>query len=120
MRPFNLQEALAGKPVVTREGKPAIGLHVFPDARYQGIHAVVEKEVVSFSENGQYWNNGTPNKYDLFMASEKKEGWVNVYRYVPRLGRSIHATKEEALRALDAEPHWKEEYIATTHIEWEE
>lgn len=78
MKPFNLQEALAGKPVVTRMGDKVTGFHVFPAATYQRVFAVLRGDIISLNERGQYWNNGTEADNDLFMASEKKEGYVAV------------------------------------------
>jgi hypothetical protein len=77
MKPFNLQEALAGKPAVTREGKVARDFHVFTGVvEYQRVFAAVGDEVMSFNEEGRFWNSGAVARNDLFMASEKKEGWI--------------------------------------------
>jgi hypothetical protein len=120
MKPFNLQEALAGKPVVTREGLQVQDLQQFPSATYQRIGAVIRGEVLTFNENGGYWNNGNISDRDLCMASEKKEGWVNVYPKVSEtsLTRSRDGYIYES-KAL-ANDMAGENRIACVRVEWEE
>lgn len=78
----------------------------------------------AFYPDGKYFID-KDDKFDLFFAPEKHEGWVNIYkggvpmqaigslgtRYV---GSSIWTTEEEAKAAADPEP------ITTIKIEWEE
>lgn len=82
MKPFNLEEALAGKPVVTKSGQKVIELHYFKgiDSKYECIIAQIEGYVSleRFYINGNYHFNQTSN-FDLFMAEEKIEFWHNVY-----------------------------------------
>jgi len=125
MKPFNLQEALAGKPVVTRDGRSVTDFHVFPTAEYQKVYAVVGGDrVTGFSEKGTYYNNGITNGRDLFMVSEKKEGWVNVWgeTRIPayrKRGYKIFATKQEAEESARAYPYG-DPYFGTARLEWEE
>jgi hypothetical protein len=77
MKPFNLQAALAGKPVVTRDGRPV--------------------KIAGYNEDSEnlYWRligwiNGTPSwwsllgkagtgdesSYDLFMATTTRKEWI--------------------------------------------
>lgn len=55
--------------------------------------------------------------FDLFMKGEKREGWVNIYRYGDNNCTSniIHKTFEDAYKNRNADG-----YITTTKIEWEE
>ena len=79
MKPFNLEEALAGKPVVTRDGLKVIQLHLFEcDLRFP-LGAVIENGncIFGFKKDGT-WTN-VPSDYDLFMASPEKTVWVNLY-----------------------------------------
>ena len=124
MKPFNLQEALAGKPVVTRDGRAARIAH-FPEARKWKIAAVRLDNGDSFhtDELGRYFSQeGAFSSYlDLFMASEKKEGWVNVYTHPnssepekDRHAGGMYSTENAALRMRMPEA------VATVRIEWEE
>lgn len=79
MKPFNLEEALAGKPVVTRDGNKVTQLHLFDiDSQYP-LYGVVETSVWKFTKNGKPVGY-SGNKYELFMAPEKVTKWVNVYK----------------------------------------
>jgi hypothetical protein len=78
-KPFNLQEALAGKPVVTRDGHPVTEIHELKTATNRhNVVAVVNGSAKSFTKNGAYFSNN-PAPFDLFMAIETKTGWVNMY-----------------------------------------
>ena len=84
MKPFNLQEALAGKPVVTRDGKNVKQIVHFPsaDEGYR-IAALIEGDgipLVFFVEGNN--NRTIETKEDLFMKSEKVIKWVNLYRNI--------------------------------------
>jgi hypothetical protein len=82
MKQFNLQDALAGKPVVTRDGRKVLRLFHVPEAKIYKVVALIAEEnlVDEFMESGSYFeNNKDPNKSDLFMASEKVQGFINIY-----------------------------------------
>lgn len=119
MKPFNLEQALAGAPVVTRNGCPIVELKYLQTTSNL---AVVRKEddekLISYFVpcSGKH-SNTIDYATDLFMAPTKKEGWINIYNYstgYPVTGRTIHATEEAAIaqKGLDC--------IATIKIEWEE
>jgi hypothetical protein len=81
MRPFNLQEALAGKPVVTRDGKEVKQIAYFPDAKTYPVVAYSSKdEVDTYTEDGKFLTGTVEGSRDLFMVSTKKTGFVNIYR----------------------------------------
>jgi len=113
MKPFNLEEAKAGKPVVTRDGRP-VRILAFDRKGDYCIVAIVScwgsDEVIGYRESGK---SATINsEYDLFMKLEKKEGWVNVYR-----GGStgdLYSTEDAAKRST------LPSRIATVKVEWEE
>jgi hypothetical protein len=81
MKPFNLQEALAGKKVVTRDGRSVTQLvHLDVDESFcKSIVGVVDRRP-------EMWWNTVPkilddpqsSHSDLFMAGEKKSGWLVV------------------------------------------
>jgi hypothetical protein len=82
MKEFNLESALAGKPVVTRNGKKVTELYLFKSAKLiQPLYGIIEgdEDVLAWTTNGIYH----PTKetgFDLFMVEQKKSVWVNVYK----------------------------------------
>lgn len=80
MKPFNLEEALSGKKVVTRDGREVTELHLFKVNMDFPLSVVVDKHIESFTKDGQYYyETGSESPFDLFMASGKVTKWVNVY-----------------------------------------
>ena len=76
MKPFNLVAALAGAPVVTRDGTPFTNVQHFPSATAEYNLAGVNKGMVKlFKDDG----TASDGPY-LFMASVKRTVWVNMYR----------------------------------------
>ena len=124
MKKFNIKEYLANplRKVVTRDGHPARILCT--DAK--GTYPVVaifdiddeEDSVGKFKKDGMY-NENEISPFDLFFAPERKEGWVNVYRYErgPIFFGQPYSTKEEALDELYDDKYTR---IYTSKIEWEE
>ena len=112
LKPFNLEAAKAGKPVCTRDGRNARILAFDLKNNVCPIVAAVEENnmEVLYHYDTKGLNCYKKSKIDLMMLSEKKEGWVNVYK------DSVYDTKEEALAG-------KSEirgYIDTIKISWEE
>lgn len=117
LKPFNLEQALAGKPVMTREGRKVV--HIF-----YAEEACENSQVICVFETGVvflYYKDGTYTAYasslnDLFMAPTKKEGWINVYNVLSLdvTGKNIYPTEEAALANKGCD------CIATIKIEWEE
>jgi len=72
MKKFNLEKALAGKPVVTRNGKKITELHLFKSAELiQPLYGIIEgdEDVLAWTRNGIY-NPTKDTFWDLFMAVE--------------------------------------------------
>ena len=119
MKPFNLDEYLANptKKVVTRDGR-SVRIHCVNYSSEEFIIAEIEGINYSelFTKDGKYHNSNGESPNDLFFATEKKEGWTNVYRQDDRYRYTglIHETYEEALKDKDLD------YITTIKIEWEE
>lgn len=86
MKPFNLELAKQGKPVCTRDGRPArIVCFDRRGIKYDKpfpILALVDgeeqEEAIAYHEDGTQCTGET--SYNLFMVSEKKSGWINVYK----------------------------------------
>ena len=79
MNKFNLERALAGDKVVTRDGREVTQLTNFNvDAMYMRLTGVVGREL-------RYWHidgiNPTTTTDDskLFMAPKKLSGFINLY-----------------------------------------
>ena len=118
MKPFNLEQAKAGKPVQTRDGRDVeiVRFNLRGDYPILAIIKLLEYDcAIRFSIDGSYNRKLKKNYNDLFMKSETKEGWVAVLAG----GKScsnIYDTKEEA-------EFYGEKYstfVAVTKIEWEE
>ena len=75
--------------------------------------------ISTWTQQGKsFFNSDTPN--DLFFASEKHEGWVNLYKwlgkeYTYHLG-NVYNSKEEA----ENDRYRDGNYVTTIKIEWEE
>ena len=81
MKPFNLEEALAGKPVVTRDGKKVYDIfHLSSMRNERNVLAIFEYDCMLYRHDGTcIFNSKEPHSSDLLMESEKKSIWVNVY-----------------------------------------
>lgn len=120
-KPFDLEEAKAGKPVCTKGGQKA---------RIICFDAKGDKPIIALVEMG---TAETPNNYpidgkavsakeascDLMMLPEKKEGWVNIYHDKEGniyTDENVYNTEKDAINFC---PHDKCR-VATVKIEWEE
>ena len=120
MKPFNLEEAKAGKPVQTRDGRDVEILRFDLRDDYP-IAAIIkhedEDELISLTNMGtEYYSGIGLNKgNDLFMKSEKKEGWVIMFKG-GTLNFNIYNTKQEA--ETTGKKH--ADFVTVAKIEWEE
>ena len=121
MKPFSLEEYLKNpsRKVVTRSGKPVI-IHC---TNYESDGPIIA-EVKGYNKSRSYQRNGRyylydDSNFDLFFATEKHEGWVNIYLDADNssyVGTCIYKSKEEA---EESGKKWSG-YIATHKIEWTE
>ena len=118
MKPFNLEAAKQGAPVITRDGYDA---RIVCFDRRGGSNLVVLIDVGGVEQvhtthiDGAYLANGNNSPYDLFMKPTKKKGWVNIYKgYTKPYMTNIFESREEA------EQKRNKDAICTTEIEWEE
>jgi hypothetical protein len=127
MKPFNLEEAKAGKPVVTGDkSKARIVCWDFKSTedRYPLVVLVEDgrgyEDMLLYSKDGNFEFDEKNPQYDLFMAPAKKTGWINIYparitsNLSDREARAIFNSKEEADRLAG------DYRISTIQIEWEE
>jgi len=77
MKEFNLERALAGYPVITRDGRAVTQLHKFDaaDSSYQLI-GVIGELIFDFTIDG-YSSIGREVSHDLFMAPNKVTLYLN-------------------------------------------
>ena len=124
MENFNLEEYLKNpsKKVVTKEGK-TIKRILCTDARGNyPIVALIDEglydNALSYTKDGKLYA-GESNVYDLFFASEKYEGWLNINRSESGfyLRGNPYKSKEEADEVAKANP---KTFCTTVKIEWEE
>lgn len=121
MKPFNLEEYLKNplRKVVTRDGR-AVKIYCtdYIDEDNGSVIAKIEGDTYSnsFREDGRFViYEETDN--DLFFASEKHEGWVNVYKEDKSYNvGNLFSSKEDALAVTKG----YNVYVATIKIEWEE
>ena len=122
MKEFNLEEFKKNpsQKVVTRDGR-AVRI-ICTDAKGdEPITALVynkirdEENVYTYNRDGYFYGDNV-SCLDLFFDTNKREGWINIFKIgkIYQCG-NIHNTEEEALNCKS-----KQNYIATIKIEWEE
>ena len=137
MKQFNLKEYLKdpSRKVVTRDGKPVRIICTDAHQVYDDIPGTFpivalikeskNKELTyTYREDGRYRDGENCYSCDLFFATVKREGWVNLY--LDPCGRIAHETTVTAdpvvyptkERAQESKAY--STYIDTVHIEWEE
>ena len=79
-KPFNLQAAINGAKLVTRDGREAKFIAYVPEAKAKTsrLLALIEGLVFSFSEKGNYIVIGE-SKHDLFLAVQTRS--INGHEY---------------------------------------
>lgn len=128
MKPFNLDEyhKNPSKPLMTRSGFNARIIcddapGDFPIVAIIDKMSMVDNCVthIAYTKDGWINPDGIPSPYDLFFATKKYEGWVNVFKnydgknYVTY---SIFKSKEDA----EKEGKQWDGYITSIEIKWEE
>lgn len=124
MKKFNLQEYLKNpdRHIVTRKGTDAKIICTDGSNKTYPILALIQneegKDVLSYTNDGMNVK-GYKSPFDLFFATEKKNGWVNIYKSgnnvifgSNRPYNSEELAKDNIMLAFD--------YITTIKIEWEE
>ncbi len=126
MKPFNLEEAKAGKPVCIRTGDKARILAFDIENEDYPIVAAVSRmdgkeDVLSYTINGRYGTGAENSIFDLMMVGEKKKGYVALMKApeeAPHIAytTNVYKTPEEAsafLKNLEC-------ILAVVPVEWEE
>lgn len=128
MKKFDIELAKQGKPVCNGYGMDVrILCYDLKDDKYPIAGAITDPEtnretLQKYTIDGYVIGDGANNNGDLFMKSEKRKVWVNVYRDYPAnpvgyfVGLKPFATEEEAKNNIGGSKN----YIATVPVEWEE
>lgn len=98
MKPFDLEAAKRGEPIVTRDGRAAKFIAHVPELNFP---VLVLLDVGLW----QARKDGTSNvgvHVDLFMAPKKRTVWVNLYRSAFREGYHYDTEIEADAAASDA------------------
>lgn len=119
MKPFNLEEALNGAKVITRDGRLVTQLIKFNADEKETLYGVVSNEIVSWKDDGRFSFVPPYNDHilDLFMFVEPVRIWVNIFkRYNGNdiyVGANRYKSKEDAINSLDKNDP---DYIKTIEI----
>ena len=130
MKPFNLKDALAGKPVITRRGEKVLEIHCFNGTSKDGykLAALVEgrTDLLFFTADGRYSSGESNTNSDLVMAPAPPR-YKNVYMGGPyaltyeergkvSVGASIYASEKEALEGVAVAENWRPFYIGVMKL----
>lgn len=113
LKPFNLEAALNGAKVVTRDGRTVSRVTYFPEIKGTDypVKAIVEDNLQGFTVDGFYYTRNNESCIDLFLAPKLREGWINIYPH----GNAVwYQTKEKA------DLYAAEIRVACIRIKWEE
>lgn len=99
LKPFDLEKALKGEKVVTRDGREVFDIAHFPHKTGEfRVYGVLEEIVVTFTEEGS-WMGDTKSHEDLFMALKERVVWVNLY--IDGSVGNHHSSEDNADSAAD-------------------
>ena len=126
MKQFSLEEFKKNpnRKVVTRYGLPVRVICTDKMGEYPVV-ALVKKsdnneEANSFREDGLYIE-GHEVSTDLFFDTEKKEGYINLYRsklFSGMFQTSVHVLSKDVAEREAAK--YPDDFIATAKVTWEE
>lgn len=122
LKPFDLERALAGDPVVTRSGRSVTQLHLFNIETHYPLHAVVDGVciVLSFTKGGRHEKMADEHVHDLFMAPKKVTYYFATWRerdleyryssvihpsldYIKKSYLPTHSTKDYQIHSIEIE-----------------
>lgn len=120
MKQFNLEEYILNpsRKLVTREGHPVRIICTDAEGEYPIIGLVDGKctDILIFTNKGKYYQRDEVCCcYDLFFATEKREGWINIFKndsVFPDIYETQDLAKEYGIQ--------RPGYVDTIKIEWEE
>ena len=105
MKEFNLQKALEGKPVITRNGELVTEIVQFANIKSPYcIAGVCNGTIYTWSIDGEIdVNSDLKQKKDLFMAEKNETIWINVWKNFKdgSLSASVHSRKDKCDKEID-------------------
>lgn len=122
MKPFNLEEAKAGKPVCTRDGRD-VRIVCFDVKSKFPIIAIISNEdnsenVYTYTIEGSMFPLNKKYSENLFMKTETKKAWINLYKnivtHVTNFGKVYFSQDQN----FDLSPNMI--ILKTFELEWEE
>lgn len=126
LKPFDLEKALAGAKVVTRDGREVseiVLLKTLRSGRFPVI-TVVNGMREEYAMDGTYNEEKSESNYDLFLATEIKTGWIGIFSALEGCSCSycssnVYETAEELDRAMQGMQGMQGTYTAL-QISWSE
>ena len=105
--------------MVTRDGR-TVKIHCTNYDSRQPIIAELEYHNFSssFTKDGRYFNDDRNSPYDLFFASEKYEGWINLYKCNNSTQCYTSNPYDSEEKAIEL-GKMSDNYLKTVKIEWE-
>ena len=99
--PFNLEAAMRGEPIVTRDGRQAKFVAYEPGSESYSVVSLIDGEIQTHNEQGLFFNDGSECEDDLFMAT--KTIWLNIYLSDDGswISSSAHRSKDSAEKSAD-------------------
>ena len=82
MKPFDLEAAKRGEPIVNRDGAPVTFVAHVPEAvPASRVIVLCDNGVIqTLYENGIFYSPTREDFRDIFMAPKKRTVWVNLYK----------------------------------------
>ena len=124
MKQFSLEEYLKNpnQKVVTRDGHPVRIICTDHDnISYPIVGAIKGYDFpFCFGEDGYVAGSKCNDANDLFFASTKHEGWVNLYLDTNYNSHTPGACIYKSKKSAEKEGKSCKNYITTAKIEWEE
>ena len=124
MTPFSLEEYLKNpsKKIVTRDHHPVRIICTDHDnISYPIVGAIKGYDFpFCFSKDGYVVGSKCNDANDLFFASKKHEGWVNLYLDTNYNSHTPGACIYKSKKSAEKEGKSCKNYITTAKIEWEE
>ena len=101
---FDLEQFKNGRPAITRDGEKAYFLAYDENlSECNQLVVRVDSDLLGFNVNGRYYE-GVEDNYDLIdMATEVREGWINVYPRGSCYSEVLRATKDDAITCAGPE-----------------
>lgn len=131
MKPFDLEKALSGQPVITRD---KMTITIFTACSSHLTHPVVGERVeiqdhfaLRWTIEGRYGTGTDDSRLDLFMAPVKKQEWANIHYYLDKTRTTGQGyTIDEGFESEEAARKHVERYGVPNYVksvlirEWEE